>query len=385
MTQMKNCIHFDCNYSKKLFTIAIDIGGTLAKVVYSPLCSNTLCFDTIESARIDDFILLLHNLVKDHNNNDYQTTQIIATGGGAYKFYNLLTKEFSNIKSISRFDEMECLIKGLNMFIHKIKDEVFTYNDIEGMKIIQHSLNSKEDANNNKNIDTLIYPYLLVNIGSGVSILKVESPNEFSRVGGSSLGGGTLWGLLSLITGAKTYDEMLSWAQEGDNTNVDMLVGDIYGSGYSNIGLKSTHIASSFAKVFENRSSSTSTETKKDMSNELENLSIDDNENPNESSRITSTEIINRRKTEKSFRNEDISKSLLYAISNNIGQIAYLQAKIHNVHNIYFGGSYIRGHLTTMNTLSYAINFWSDGTKQAFFLKHEGYLGAMGAFLSEVE
>lgn len=39
------------------------------------------------------------------------------------------------------------------------------------------------------------------------------------------------------------------------------------------------------------------------------------------------------------------------------------------------------GHIITMNTLSYAIKFWSKGTKQAYFLRHEGYLGSVGAFL----
>lgn len=34
-----------------------------------------------------------------------------------------------------------------------------------------------------------------------------------------------------------------------------------------------------------------------------------------------------------------------------------------------------------MHTLSYAINFWSKGTMKALFLRHEGYLGAVGAFL----
>ena len=34
-----------------------------------------------------------------------------------------------------------------------------------------------------------------------------------------------------------------------------------------------------------------------------------------------------------------------------------------------------------MNTLSYAIKFWSKGEKRAYFLRHEGYLGAVGAFL----
>lgn len=39
------------------------------------------------------------------------------------------------------------------------------------------------------------------------------------------------------------------------------------------------------------------------------------------------------------------------------------------------------GHPITMNTLSYAINFWSKGSKKALFLRHEGYLGAVGAFM----
>ena len=67
--------------------------------------------------------------------------------------------------------------------------------------------------------------------------------------------------------------------------------------------------------------------------------------------------------------------------SNNIGQIAYLHAQKHGLDNIYFGGSFIGGHSQTMNTLSYAIRFWSKGEKQAYFLRHEGYLGAVGAFL----
>lgn len=69
------------------------------------------------------------------------------------------------------------------------------------------------------------------------------------------------------------------------------------------------------------------------------------------------------------------------SVSNNIGQIAYLQSEKHQVKHIYFGGSFIRGHRQTMNTLSYAIRFWSKGEKQAYFLRHEGYLGAVGAFL----
>jgi len=53
------------------------------------------------------------------------------------------------------------------------------------------------------------FPYLLVNIGSGVSILKVESEDQYQRIDGTSLGGGTFYGLCNLLTGLSSFDEML--------------------------------------------------------------------------------------------------------------------------------------------------------------------------------
>ena len=69
-------------------------------------------------------------------------------------------------------------------------------------------------------------------------------------------------------------------------------------------------------------------------------------------------------------------------VSNNIGQIAYLNAQAHNIKRIYFSGFFIRGHPTTMNTLNFAIDFWSKGTIKALFLRHEGYIGASKVVLS---
>jgi type II pantothenate kinase len=235
---------------------------------------------------------------------------------------------------------------GLDFFITEIPREVFTYSENDPMHFeLPHSD---------------IYPYLLVNIGSGVSMIKVSGPRAYQRVGGTSLGGGTLWGLLSLLTGARTFDDMLGMAEVGDNAKVDMLVGDIYGTDYGKIGLKSSTIASSFGKVFK---------MKREAEREAEDsggLTNGDFQSP---------------PPEPPFSAPDISRSLLYAISNNIGQIAYLQSEKHSLSTIYFGGSFIRGHRQTMNTLSYAIKFWSNGEKKAYFLRHEGYLGSVGAFL----
>ena len=242
---------------------------------------------------------------------------------------------------------------GLDFFITEIPREVFTYSETDPMHFVPPSENP--------------YPYLLVNIGSGVSFLKVSGPRAYSRVGGTSLGGGTLWGLLSLLTGARSFDAMLEMAERGDNSTVDMLVGDIYGTDYGKIGLKSTTIASSFGKVFK-------------MKREAENEAEDSGGLMNGDDEMEG-DPDGPEATPRGFSGDDISRSLLYAISNNIGQIAYLQSQIHNLSHIYFGGSFIRGHRQTMNTLSYAIKFWSKGEKQAYFLRHEGYLGSVGAFL----
>lgn len=144
-----------------------------------------------------------------------------------------------------------------------------------------------------------VYPYLLVNIGSGVSMIKVSGPRQFERVGGTHLGGGTFWGIMSLLTGSRTFDDMLAMADRGDNSAVDMLVGDIYGMDYTKIGLKSTAIASTFGKVLR-------------LKNDAEQ-GAEDGEglirgDPSESSE--SSESSHGSKPNP----EDMSRSLLYAI-----------------------------------------------------------------------
>ncbi|RQM06776.1 hypothetical protein DH86_00002751 [Scytalidium sp. 3C] len=352
------------------------IGGSLAKLVYfsrepeSREPGGRLNFLSFETDRIDDCIEFMKQLkMKQQTLNGSRPGElcVMATGGGAYKFYDKIKEELE--VDVLREDEMECLIIGLDFFITEIPREVFTYSETDPM----HFAEPRSD----------IYPYLLVNIGSGVSMIKVSGPRDYVRVGGTSLGGGTLWGLLSLLTGAKSFDEMLDSAEEGDNAKVDMLVGDIYGTDYGKIGLKSTTIASSFGKVFKlKKQAESQAETATNgLTNGLANGDSKDSTGDSHSHPTSNGESSHTKTPNPPFSDSDISRSLLYAISNNIGQIAYLQSEKHHLSTIYFGGSFIRGHRQTMNTLSYAIKFWSNGEKKAYFLRHEGYLGAVGAFL----
>jgi type II pantothenate kinase len=68
--------------------------------------------------------------------------------------------------------------------------------------------------------DSDLFPYLLVNIGSGVSIVKVDGEGQYERISGSSVGGGTFWGLSRLLTGLHNFDDMLAMSAKGNNSNV---------------------------------------------------------------------------------------------------------------------------------------------------------------------
>ncbi|KAF8079050.1 pantothenate kinase [Lyophyllum atratum] len=333
----------------------------------------SLNFERFETDNIHECVDFIHELIQrsaEVNNVSIEEmrggVKIMATGGGAHKFYELFKNTLQ--VEVRREDEMECLIEGLK-FITLIPDEVYYFSD----ELIHSASNPSTSSHTCASLKAELpstaptgilerpspdppkfgvtfisnptpqFPCLLVNIGSGVSIIKVDEDGKFERVSGTSLGGGTLWGLLSLLTPATTFDEMLELSDKGDNATVDMLVGDIYGQDYSKLGLKSTMIASSFGKVFKKGGK------------------------------------------KESFSPEDISRSLLYAVSNNIGQIAYMNAEKYGLDRIYFGGCFIRGHAATITTLSYAIRFWSKGTKRALFLRHEGFLGSIGAWIRNID
>lgn len=78
---------------------------------------------------------------------------------------------------------------------------------------------------------------------------------------------------------------------------------------------------------------------------------------------------------------EDLARALLLMVTNNIGQVAYLNAQLHNTKRIYFVGNFLRHNSISQKRLAYAINYWSKGNMEALFLEHEGYFGALGSFL----
>eukprot|EP00743_Colponemidia_sp_Colp-15_P007537 GILK01008149.1.p1 GENE.GILK01008149.1~~GILK01008149.1.p1 ORF type:complete len:308 (-),score=59.23 GILK01008149.1:171-1094(-) len=287
------------------------------------LLGGTVYFRMFESSKIEEMVEFIrtHNLLAPNES-------LRATGGGAYKYASLFQSALG--VSLEKKDEMRSLMTGMNFVAKHVKDAAFRYSDAIGEKQIVNTGNP--------------FPFLVCNIGSGVSLVKATDEHTFQRVTGTCMGGGTLLGLAKLLTNCKSFGELLELSSHGDNRNVDMLVGDMYGGqGAEELGLESDVLASSFARVVDARESDGKLQ----------------------------------------FRREDIAKSLIYMVAYNIGQIAYLTAKLHNLNRVYFVGNFIRDHLYTMDTITYAVNFWSQGNMEALFLRHDGFLGAIGALLQD--
>ncbi|MCO5557831.1 hypothetical protein L7F22_011403 [Adiantum nelumboides] len=349
----------------------------------------TLYFKCFETWRMEEFLFLTkeHSLVTGRR-------ALGATGGGARKFGS----QFMEIAGLqlSRVDELKSLVRGIDFLMKYAQHESFEYpkGSFQG-GLIQRPFRSPEGSNDsdeilseeenadcvyqlnkltltlekaasgNKELDIAknigaslcnglhqsggheartLYPYLVVNIGSGVSILLVESPEQFKRVGGTSLGGSTFLGLASALTGCKSFKEAIDLAAEGGSTEIDMLVGDIYGGDYSEMGLAATTVASSFGKLVQPARRDAALKTP-----------------------------------------QHLAKATLLMITNNIGSLAKLHAQATGVQHVLFTGSFMNGNKLAMRLLTVAMEFWSKGQIKAMFLRHEGHAGAMGALLNALD
>ncbi|XP_045530462.1 pantothenate kinase 3 isoform X4 [Pieris brassicae] len=265
---------------------------------------------------------------------------IYATGGGAYKFEEDFIKEVN--MRLSKLDELDALITGVQFIDSMNPHECYYWEpnpdsatDNDSPPYLEPCLSQYV----RKPFDfSSPYPFLLVNIGSGVSMLVVSSPYDYCRVSGTSLGGGTFLGLCCLLTGCSSFEEAIALAASGDNTTVDKLVRDIYGGDYERFGLRGDLVASSFGNM----------------------CSAD-----------------RRAKVSR----EDLARATLVTITNNIGSIARLCASNQNIQRVVFCGNFLRVNPLSMKLLSYAMSYWSKGALKALFLEHEGYFGAVGCLL----
>ena len=129
--------------------------------------------------------------------------------------------------------------------------------------------------------------FLAVSTGTGTACVA-STDGEFNHLGGISIGGGTLQGLSNLITGINNPNEIEKLSAIGNKNNLDALIGEVV----NNIGSLHPEItASNFCKA----------------------------ENTNHSI-------------------EDAVSSISNMVGEVIGTIAYLNALLIGVNNVYFTG-----------------------------------------------
>ncbi|OSX70726.1 hypothetical protein BU14_0678s0004 [Porphyra umbilicalis] len=348
---------------------------------------------------------------------------IRATGGGAYKYADL----FATVIGVQlvRLDEMACTVAGLNLMLTRFEAEVYEFHSTaerppspasspakgqahaKGGHAVANGLDDDSGGGGGGGGYGNPFPYLLVNIGSGVSIVHVTGYGQFTRISGSSLGGGTFWGLSRLLTHCKTFDEVIELTKAGDNAAVDMLVGDIYGAGgYGALGLSPDVIAASFGKVTMRRDEeggasggwrgarAAAIDLYRAVARAVIGTfylwlgvlaalpGVGGLARAAGLDALLAAEPLANTRLARHFHAPDVALSLLRMVSYNIGQVAVLNARLLGLHHVYFGGNFVRDVPYTMHAISYAVGFWSDGDTVARFLKHDGFLGAVGAFLN---
>lgn len=180
-----------------------------------------------------------------------------------------------------------------------------------------------------KKLNLGINKFLLVNIGTGTSFFKIDG-EQYDRLLGTGVGGGTFMGLGSLLAKANDFGTLVKLSGEGDKGNVDLLVKDIYAP--QEPPIEGSLTASNFAKAGLGSTSTTA----------------------------------------------DQMASVTNMIAETIILLSMQAASIHNLKSVVFIGTTLAGNIPLEKSLMFYSNMLG---LQAIFLENGEFSGAVGALL----
>lgn len=266
--------------------IGIDAGGTLTKIAY---------WDEKKEMSFQKFLSSDLNAVKDWLDTNHSLASICLTGGRAEQ----LKKYLSSKNEIPYIVEFDATMNGV---MYQLKEEVI----------------SSDSA-------------IIANIGTGTSI-HIMHGETHSRVGGTGVGGGTLLGLGTALTGIYDYKDIIELSKEGKRTSIDILVSDIYK--HNKLPIKGSLTASNFGGV--------------------------------------------TLKSEEARNHSDLLAGVQGIIGEVVATLCIQAADAHHVEDIiYIGSSLEENELLQEIMESYTIL----KQKKPIFLDKHGYSGAIGALL----
>mmetsp|Transcript_58509 Transcript_58509/g.110132 ORF Transcript_58509/g.110132 Transcript_58509/m.110132 type:complete len:531 (+) Transcript_58509:86-1678(+) len=258
--------------------------------------------------------------------------EVFTAGGGAHKFAQLF-REALNVELVP-VKELAAVVDGLLfLMLHGPRSGgFFVMSDDDEEPCVVPAPEP-------------LFPFIVVNMGSGISILRVDSAAEgdYVRIGGTACGGGTFLGLARALTSAESFEDALRLAEGGDATKCDLLVRDIYGDeGSQSLGLPGALTASNFGRL---------SETPKHEDEGAEAKVCDE---------------------------KDLARSLLQMVTQQSVLLSSAFARHAGcVDRVFFVGGFVEeaNHIARK---SIAQNFRSLGGR-AYFSQHSDYLGALGS------
>lgn len=187
------------------------------------------------------------------------------------------------------------------------------------------------------------FPCLMLFMGSGGGILRIEENGMADMIGGLWFAGRSFLGLAKMLLGTDDYDEILELASRGKRNFVDTEVKDVlandpnspYGRFPPNLPIFS------FGKIID---------TDKQLSD---------------------------------FSREDVANSLVFSFAYNAFSNLTLAARIAKVPKLYMGGNFFRHELIRSEIVKSVRLFAGDSFKVKFMMT--GHTGAVGAMISKPE
>ncbi len=180
--------------------------------------------------------------------------------------------------------------------------------------------------------------YLLVSVGTGTSLMRVEG-TRVERVGGTALGGGTMLGLGVALADCRTHAELIELAARGDRSRIDLLIGDLF-EGDQGIPLLADATASSFGKLARAAAAGTG---------------------------------------EPAARKPDLAAAAMALVAENVGLLSNAHADAQGLSRIVYGGATLLANAQIVDTLRLIGRVAGFET---IVLPRSAHAGALGAMLA---
>ncbi|CAH1779767.1 unnamed protein product [Owenia fusiformis] len=395
--------------------LSCDIGGTLAKFAYYAKKSEskdettTLNLVAFTRENIDEGLQYIKNNFLSVADDNWKKVKVTTTGIGSFQYKEKLIKVLDiEPKVLENLLESDCFVKSLEVLGKHLKpgellekmrksDRIELYKWQQLMvkmldaakasgslktnmeiQIPTDMTNPEEEKEDN---ETIQFPCVVMMLGSGGALFQVGEDGKYTFMNVLNQAGRMFTGLGRLLTGAKTFDDLMSLAERGNSDNVDTMTHDLGAVKETSTPETDDSDPKSAKQAIEK-----SEATKKDSNENTETFDFYESmvdEQPNQLV-YSFGKCVSKDKDD--FKTEDIARTLLSNMCLSLVQMSVVSAQASGLHNLYICGNFIshpliRQEISKASTAALKMNSAKNGPMNLSFVNHGGYLGAIGALL----